>query len=41
MRKVITNYRGKKIIGSSVKEVIFELKRLMDKDNHQNHIIRR
>lgn len=41
MRTVTTNYKGKKITGSNVREVIFEIKRLMDKDNHQNHIIRR
>lgn len=39
MRTVKTNYKGIKITGNSVREVIFELKRLMDKENHQNHVI--
>ena len=39
--KVITNYKGKKIIGDSVKEVINTVKRLQDKEKQlkQNHVI--
>jgi hypothetical protein len=39
MRKVTTNYKGTKITGNTAAEVIFEVKRLMDKENHQNHVI--
>ena len=39
--KVIANYKGTKIIGDNVREVIFEIKRLTDKAEHVNHIIRR
>lgn len=41
MRRVTTNYKGTKITGNTAAEVIFEVKRLMDKENHQNHVIRR
>ena len=39
--KVIANYKGTKIIDDNVREVIFEIKRLMDKTEHKNHVIRR